>query len=406
MRSEYLPAQSHCAQQRIETGTPLCIHCAAEQGGLLIRNGRTALAVFFSVLALAAARADEFVREPLRIPASGTHLDALLVRPEGAGRFPLLLLNHGSPRSAADRPGMSPEALLPQARQFAQRGFAVAIVMRRGYGGSGGGWAEGYGPCADPDYVKAAAAAVADLKGAVAFLRQRPDIDATRILAVGHSAGGFATVALTADPPPGLVAGISFAGGRGSQSSDEVCGDDALVEAFRGFGKTSRVPMLWVYATNDRFFGPDLARELKEAFVEGGGKVEFVSAPAFGRDGHMLFSSAAGIPLWTPTVDGFLRRHGLAPGGAINTASAGGTVLPAQPASLAPPSMLSSEGRRAFESYLNARSHKAFAAAPDGSFGWRSGRSTAQEARDEAMEKCGEHADNCRLLFVDDAAAR
>ncbi len=394
----------------------MCLHCAA-QGTLLIRICRTALAVVLFVLTFTPVRADEFVREPLRIPASGTRLEALLVRPAGAGRFPLVLLSHGSPRAASDRPGMSPTNLLPQALQFAQRGFAVAIVMRRGYGGSGGGWAESFGPCGSPDYVSAAAAAVADLKGVVAFLRQRPDIDATRIVAVGQSAGGFATVALTADPPAGLVAGISFAGGRGSREDGEVCGAARLVEAFRGFGRASRVPMLWVYSANDRFFGPDLARELKDAFVAGGGKVEFVSAPAFERDGHALFSSAAGVALWTPMVDSFLRRHGLMAGNAgsvANVTSAAGLANAANsasaallaPTSLTPPSMLTREGRSAFESYLGARPHKAFAAAPDGGFGWRSGRGTAQEAQGEAMEKCGEHANDCRLLFVDDAAAR
>ena len=62
--------------------------------------------------------------------------------------------------------------------------------------------------------------------------RSRPDIDATRIISVGQSAGGFATVALTADPPAGLVAAISFAGGRGSPRDGEVCADERLVAAF------------------------------------------------------------------------------------------------------------------------------------------------------------------------------
>ena len=46
------------------------------------------------------------------------------------------------------------------------------------------------------------------------------------VSAVGVSAGGFATVALTASAPQGLVAAINFAGGRGSLSADEVCEED------------------------------------------------------------------------------------------------------------------------------------------------------------------------------------
>ena len=139
--------------------------------------------------------------------------------------------------------------------------------------------------------------------------RRRPDIDATRIISVGQSAGGFATVALTADPPAGLVAAISFAGGRGSPRDGEVCEEDRLVAAFAAFGKTSRIPMLWVYADNDLFFGPKLAQRMHQAFAGAGGEAELVMHPAFGKDGHALF--ALGIPLWTPYVDAFLKRRQL-----------------------------------------------------------------------------------------------
>lgn len=343
-----------------------------------------------------ARAADGFVREELRIPMDGAGprgLQALLIRPEGPGRFPLALISHGSPRSAEDRPSLSPTFWLPQATEFARRGFAAVIVMRRGYGGSGGGWAEGFGSCDDPDYLGAAAAAVADLRAATAELAERPDIDASRMIAVGHSAGGFATAALTANPPPGLFAAISFAGGRGSLRADEVCGDNRLIEAFRSFGRRSRIPMLWVYSENDHFFSPELADELKRAFVQGGGSVVFVRAPSFGDDGHQLFS-AAGIAQWTRHVDDFFKRADLQ-----------GRDAPPQPVSLTPPPVLGREGRKAFDSYLAAAPHKAFAVSPNGHFGWRSGRRTVEEAREGALSYCEENAEECRVLFVDDAPA-
>ena len=79
-----------------------------------------------------------------------------------------------------------------------------------------------------------------------------------------------------------------------------------LVAAFRVFGARSRIPMLWVYAANDHFFGPDLAKELDATFTGAGGKVTFIAAPAFGTDGHGLFSPS-GIPLWTSYVTRFYR---------------------------------------------------------------------------------------------------
>jgi len=200
--------------------------------------------------------ADLYRREDIRIPLPGTgahSLEALLVRSNEPGRYPLALITHGSPRSLSDRPNMSPLAMLPQAIEFARRGWAAVVLMRRGYGGSGGGWAEDYGPCAGPRYIAAGAAAAADLEAAIASLGSRPDIDTSRVISAGVSAGGFATVALAADAPPGLAAAINFAGGRGSPHDNEVCREDRLVEAYRFFGKRARIPMLWVYAENDLF---------------------------------------------------------------------------------------------------------------------------------------------------------
>src|SRR5271170_1089607 len=189
-------------------------------------------------LAAIGVRADRpFVLQPLRVLLGsdlGT-LEALFVRPSAPGRYPLALLAHGSPRSPADRANMTPLSMLPQALEFARRGWAVVIAMRRGYGGSDGGWAETFGACANPDFTDAGFAGADDLKKTLEFVSHRPDVDPARLIAVGVSAGGFATVALTADPPPGLVAAISFAGGRGSEETDKVCRPDRLIDAFEKF---------------------------------------------------------------------------------------------------------------------------------------------------------------------------
>lgn len=127
--------------------------------------------------------------------------------------------------------------------------------MRRGYGTSPGGRVDNVGGCPNAAYLPAAAVAVADLRSAIDAMARRPDVTTTGMIAAGHSAGGLATVALSAQAPAGLVAAISFAGGRGSRDDDDVCNEDGLVQTFASFGKTSRVAMLWVYATNDSYFG-------------------------------------------------------------------------------------------------------------------------------------------------------
>ncbi|MGH6790001.1 MAG: CocE/NonD family hydrolase [Pseudolabrys sp.] len=344
-----------------------------------------------------AGAADSFHRENLRIPMAGAGprgLEAVLVRPDAPGRYPLVLLNHGSPRIRANTPRMSPSAMSLQAMEFARRGWAAVIVMRRGYGDSGGSFSESFGSCSNPDYLSAGRASADDLKAAIAALTQRPDIDGTRVVSVGYSAGGFATVALTADPPPGLVAGISFAGGRGSQSDDAVCGSERLVAAFATFGQRSRIPMLWVYAENDHYFGPGLAQKFKDAFSGAGGNVEFVKAPAFGEDGHVF--STGGILVWPRYVDAFLAEHRLTPGTAP-------LPRPSSP-SLQPPPQLSERGRKAFETYLMSGQHKAFAVSPDGHFGWRTGQRTVDDAKAGALEYCHRNASDCEIVFVDSAA--
>ncbi len=343
------------------------------------------------------ARADSpFVLQPLRVLLGGDSgvLEALFVRPSAPGRYPLALLAHGSPRDATGRPNMTPLAMLPQALEFARRGWAVVIVMRRGYGGSDGGWAEGFGPCDNPNYVTAGTAGATDLRTTLDFVSHRPDVDPAHMIAVGVSDGGFATVALTADPPPGLIAAISFAGGRSSQQSDKVCRPDRLIAAFRAFGQRSRIPMLWVYAANDHFFGPALAQQFKAAFENGGGSVDFVNAPAFGDDGRNLFSPA-GIPDWTPYVEKFLRQENLT----MRTAP-----LPLPGPAITAPKALGANGQKAFASFLIDAPHKAFALAPDGSFGWQSGKRTVDAARADALKYCQQNATNCRVMFVDDAA--
>jgi len=344
-----------------------------------------------------ASAAGPYVEQPFRVllPGDQGTLEALLVRPSDPGRYPLALISHGSPRSGADRPNMTPLAMLPEALEFARRGWAAAVVMRRGYGGSDGGWAETYGSCSNPNYLAAGTAGAADLKLTLEFLAHWQNIDPTRMIAVGVSAGGFATVALTADPPAGLVAAISFAGGRGSLRDNEDCREDRLVEAYRAFGKQSRIPMLWVYAQNDHFFGPQVAEKLRAAFAGGGGIVDFVSAPAFGTDGHELFSPA-GIPEWTVYVDKFLQQQNLV----LRTAP-----LPLPAPAIAAPAALSPEGRKAFDVYLISAPHKAFALSADGSYGWRTGQRTIEAAKAGALGYCQQSGRHCEVIFVDDAAA-
>ncbi|MBV8926138.1 MAG: alpha/beta hydrolase [Bradyrhizobium sp.] len=355
-----------------------------------------AFTLAMSVALPSLAHAADFYSEDLRIPmaeAGPDGLEAFLMRPSGPGKYPLALISHGTPRDFDDRAGMTARSYRAIAAEFAERGFAALVVLRRGYGSSPGGKVDSYGSCDQPNFRAALAVSVADLQAAIAAMQARRDVTTDSMIAVGHSAGGLATVALTAQAPPGLAAAINFAGGRGSSSAGSVCGDKALAETFRQMGTTSRTPMLWVYAKNDRFFSPGLAHRFRDAFVAGGGSVTFIDAPSFGSDGHFLFSVSSAAA-WTPYVDVFLRAQNL-PRAAASVSSA---ALPAPP-------QLGEDGKEQFRQYIGHTAHKAFAVAPDGSFGWRSRRTTMSEASREALAACSQYSAHCVLYAVDDALA-
>jgi dienelactone hydrolase len=242
-----------------------------------------------------------------KAPPNG--LDALLVYFNLPGRHALVVLTHGSSREMEKHAEVTPWQELPQALWFARRGWIAIVVVRRGYGNSGGE-ADSYhgGRGRSPDYEEAGRYSADALRRAIDYARALPEVDGAHIIAVGTSTGGFATVALTADAPGGLVAAINFSGGRGSQGDNDVRDSRNLIRAYKRFGESSRVPMLWLYSQNDKYFWPDLAQQFAGAFGSAGGHVNFILAPPIGSDGHVLFRS---ISIWSDMVDDFLRANHL-----------------------------------------------------------------------------------------------
>jgi dienelactone hydrolase len=360
-------------------------------------------AVLIWIIALAAlqpAAAENYYQEELRIPMAETGprgLEALLIRPAAPGRYPLALITHGTSSDAEKRYEWTPYVLYRQAIEFARRGFAALVVMRRGFGDSGGGYAERGGCCTIDTFLRAAKTSADDLHAAIAAMQHRADVTTQGMIAIGVSSGGFATLALTSDRPPGLAAAINFAGGlhRASLASGVRNGDDedALVNAFKVLGRNSRTPTLWIYSENDTFFTPDLAHRLLAAFTASGGHAQLIDAPVFGSDGHLLF--LYGIPIWTRMVDDFLREANLESRDLL-----GAPALPALP-----PPQLGERGRAAFADYLASGQHKGFAVSPKGGFGYFAGTRSPSKARTEALAVCARYAQDCTLYAIDNALA-
>ena len=338
------------------------------------------------------------VREAVGIPFKRSDgnilkLEAVVTRLVTPGRYPLVLINHGSERSPDARVN-SASGLTAAAIEFARRGWAVGAVTRRGYGRSEGVYAEGFGSCANPNYEAAGLASAQDILQSARFLQSQAYVDPSRLLLVGVSAGGFGSLASASFSPPGLAGVINFAGGRGSPADGSVCAEDGLIAAVAFFGKTVRVPTLWVYAENDRFFGPNLARAMFSAFTAAGAPGELIIAPPFGNNGHFLFSSA-GIPQWRDLVDNFLRKHHLPTWTEPIT-------IPI--ANLPAPTGASTEVVKEFERYLASQNYeKAFVIGHNGRSRWISGRRTAEDAVTEALKGCQQAAIACKSYAINDA---
>ena len=320
----------------------------------------------------------EFMMPVSRAPFG---IDVLQVEVERPGKHPLAILTHGTSNDPVERATVTPWAFLPQAIWFARRGYVVLVVVRKGYGRSSGEMDSKHGGCqrgSGGSFVESGENSAEDLRAAAKYAATLPEVDAGTIVSAGVSTGGFAQVALTANPPEGLKAAISFAGGRGGDGKEHNCDMDGIVSAFHYFGKKSKVPMLWIYSENDHWFPPETARRFDAAFRDGGGMDQFVMAPPYRDDGHHFYYDVTG---WTPIVEGFLSAQSLLPLTEL---------LPEPPVpEVTPPVGLTEKGLKAFHTFLMMGPSKAFAT--NGMTGW--GMSTGQFDQEIADKKAVE---NCQ----------
>ena len=240
--------------------------------------------------------------------------------PPGRGPFPVVVFSHGRDPSEQGRANLAVGVSRVQVFFWRARGIAVVAPVRPGYGDSPGGDVEGTGVHFDgagrcvgsAHFANAADAAVRTVDATLQWLRGQPWADASQVLLVGQSVGGLATVAAGARALPGVVGYVNFAGGTGGnpdRSRGSSC-DPGQVEAlYAGYGKSTTMPNLWVYALNDQYWGPVVPREWHAAFARGGSATTFVQTPPVpDGDGHGLSRHAPA--LWGPTVDAFLARLG------------------------------------------------------------------------------------------------
>src|SRR5436190_965008 len=342
------------------------------------------------------------VEEKVRIPAAnGRFIAATVLRPEGDGPYGAVVLNHGVSASARERSRESSDLLINAAAVFARRGYVVVMPLRRGFGTTGGEMAEDPGSCSNPDYQHAEQNAAEDVMTAYNYARALPYVDGSRMILAGQSAGGMVSVFTAGSRnPPGLVAVLAFAAGRGGDpdiNPGVPCALEPVARVFDMVGKNIRVPVLFHYAENDLFFSPKVSRGWFDRFNANGANAEYMLQPAFGRDGHYLFGDTLGVRYWLPTVEGFLARHGVV-FARLDQADPDRAPLLALDRV---PNIKSDACKGLYRAFLESPGPRAYAVSDDGRCGFAGG---LQDAKDIAIKQCGNVAKNgCRLYAVDDA---
>lgn len=255
---------------------------------------------------VAAKATDGYGKEISRQIMVTIFYDAAATRPS-----PLLVLNHGRAPGAPERLALGRAQFSAPSKWFAQRGFVVAVPTRIGYGVTGGPDVEYTGSCQQKNYPPGYAASAAETLAVIDYLRGWKEVAKDRTVVAGISFGGTTAITIAAMNLPGVQATINFAGGGGGDPKshpEKPCGQPKLKQLFTEYGKTAHTPTLWIYAENDRYFGPTLPKVWFDAFKAAGGKGQFVMYPPNGIDGHVLF--VHGPELWQPGVLEFLRANG------------------------------------------------------------------------------------------------
>lgn len=244
----------------------------------------------------------------------GNQLEATLLLPEartfGVGPYPVMVWNHGD--IELDHPAMHYKSRIREmvvAREFLQMGVAVLMPARRGVGMSQGTYPRNFS-AGDADATYKARAHADDILPALAWLKTRPMLDASRVILAGQSAGGYTTMYLAGQNIAGVIGAIDFSGGRTQMTEVQRPNylNRMMVSGFAEFGETTRIPTLWIFAENDSRYTAETIRASYEAFQAAGGKGRLLLSPPIEGDGHYIHSKPA---LWRAVLKEYLSEIGV-----------------------------------------------------------------------------------------------
>jgi dienelactone hydrolase len=250
----------------------------------------------------------EFLETGLIEDGRPVRLEAVIFKPDGAGPFPLAVINHGSTGGGRD-PAVAKQTWFAAdlADFLNERGWMVVFPQRRGRGKSDGLYDEGFsenrklGYACDAEIsLRGADRALSDIDAAIAALRRRPDVAPAPVLIGGQSRGGALAVAYAGLHPAQISGVINFVGGwLGEACSSASAVNQALFERGAHYGG----PTIWLYGQGDTFYSMAHSRSNFAAFEKAGGQGSFFEFSGAPNPGHLVFRDS---DLWSGPIGKYL----------------------------------------------------------------------------------------------------
>ena len=245
-------------------------------------------------------------------------LVAYVYRPVKNDLREVVLYSHGSTaswtRSPKEQGDAPPVSVL---RFFLSRGYTVVAPMRRGRGESSGTYVEECpvyaGRCSPADQValgdRALREALQDTHAVIDQIVYRIVPHGSKIVAAGHSRGGFLSLILAGERPQIVKGVVNFAGGWQAMN-DRVTPEDhkhrveVQTVPLSLAAKQAKAPSIWIYADRDPFYNEAGRQAILKAWRDAGGKAEYIFVTE-----HALPNPHA-IPTnayWESQLDRFLK---------------------------------------------------------------------------------------------------
>jgi dienelactone hydrolase len=246
-------------------------------------------------------------------------LVAYVYRPVKNDLREVVLYSHGSTaswtRSPKEQGDAPPVSVL---RFFLSRGYTVVAPMRLGRGESSGTYVEECpvyaGRCSPADQValgdRALREALQDTHAVIDQIVYRIVPHGSKIVAAGHSRGGFLSLILAGERPQIVKGVVNFAGGWQAMN-DRVTPEDhkhrveVQTVPLSLAAKQAKAPSIWIYADRDPFYNEAGRQAILKAWRDAGGKAEYIFVTEHALPNpHAIPTNAA---YWESQLDRFLK---------------------------------------------------------------------------------------------------